>query len=59
MDKIFERSSSFHMKYHTTGKFEFLFFSSFLLALTKILFWEDDWALGYHSMKFRDFPDVS
>ena len=22
-------------------------------------FWQEGWALGYHSMKFRDFPDIS
>ena len=42
MDKIFEISSSFRVKYRTTAKFLFLFFSSFLLVLTKFLFWEED-----------------
>ena len=50
--KIFEKMSGFHMKQRTTGKVQFLFFSSFLLALTKFLFWKEDWALGYNSMKF-------
>ena len=27
--------------------------------LTKLSFWQQDWALGYHSMKFRQFPDIS
>ena len=35
-----------------------LFFRSFLLILTKFLFWQEDWALGYHSMKFWDFPEI-
>ena len=35
----------------------FLFFKSFLLVLTK--FWQDDWALRYHSMAFRHFPGTS
>ena len=50
--KIFETSSSFHVKYRTKGKFLFLFSSSFLLVLTKFKFWEVRWALGYNSMKF-------
>ena len=50
--KIFEINSSFHVKQHTTGKVQFLFFSSFLLVLTKFSLWEEDWALGYNSMKF-------
>ena len=33
--KIFETNSSFHVKQHTTGKVQFLFFSSILLVLTK------------------------
>ena len=48
-------SSSFHVKYWTTGKFQFQFFGSLLLVLTKFLFREKDWALGYNSMKFWDF----
>ena len=38
MDKIFETISSFHVKQHTTGKVQFLLFSSFLLVLTKFSF---------------------
>ena len=38
MDKIFETISSFHVKQHTTGKVQFLLFSSFLLVLTKSSF---------------------
>ena len=29
-----------------------LFFKSFLLAETKILFWQENWALGYRFMGF-------
>ena len=49
--KMFETKSSFHVKQYTMGKVEFLIFSSFLLVLTKFSFWEEDWALGYTSMK--------
>ena len=31
----------------------------FLLVLTKFLFCQGDWPVGYHSMKFRYFPDIS
>ena len=57
--KIFETKSSFHVKQRSTRKVQFLFFSSFLLVLTKYSFWEEDWALGYNSMKFGDFSDIS
>ena len=57
--KILETNSSFHVKWGTTGKVYFLFFKSFLLALTKFSFWQEDWALGYHSMNFRHFPNIS
>ena len=43
--KIFEANSSFD--------------KSFLLVLTEFLFWQMDWVLGYHSMEFWDFPDIS
>ena len=54
----FGANSSFPVKYRTAGRFQFLSFSNFLLVLTKFLFWEEDWTLGYNSMKFRDFPDL-
>ena len=34
-------------------------FGTFLLVLTKFLFWQGDMALGYHSMDFRHFPNTS
>ena len=55
--KIFETNSSFHVKQRTMGKIQFLFFKSFLLALTKFLIWQGDWVLGYHSIKCRYSPD--
>ena len=51
-DKIFDKNSSFHVKSRTTGKVQFLFSRSLLLALTKFSFWEEDWALSYTSTKF-------
>ena len=40
--KIFETNSSFHLKYSTTGKVQFLFFRRFLLVLTKFSFRVED-----------------
>ena len=34
-------------------------FNSFSLVLTKFSLWQENWALGYHSMGFRHFPDIS
>ena len=57
--KIYETNTNFHVTYRTTGKVQFLFLKNVLLALTKFSFWSGDWALGFHSMKFRHFPDIS
>ena len=27
-------------------------------GIEKKLFWEEDWALGYNSIKFLDFPGI-
>ena len=51
-DKIFEKNSSFHVKQRTTGKLQFLFSRRLLLVLTKFSFWEENWPLGYTSIKF-------
>ena len=57
--KISETNSSFYVKWRATGKVQFLFLKSFLLVLTKLSFLRGDWTLSYHSMKFRQFPDIS
>ena len=51
-DKIFEKNSSFHVNWCTTGRVQFLFSKSLLLVLTKSFLGEEDWVLGYTSMKF-------
>ena len=58
-DKIFEKISSYPVKYRTTGKVQILFSRSLLLVLTKLSFWEEDWALGYTSMKFWHYFELS
>ena len=40
------------LKQRPKGKVQILFFKNFLLVLTRFSFWEEDWALGYNSMKF-------
>ena len=47
-------ASSFHVKWQTTEKIELQFFKRLLLVLKKIWYWEEDWALVYHFMKFWD-----
>ena len=49
--KIYEANFNVSVKQRTTGKVQFQFLNSFLLVLTKFSFWEEDWALGYNSMK--------
>ena len=46
MTKAFETSSSFQVKWGTTGKVQFLFFKGFFLVLIKFSFLGGDWALG-------------
>ena len=45
--------------YRTAGKVSSLFLKSFLLVSTKLSFLQADWALGYHSMAYGQFPDIS
>ena len=34
-------------------------FQGILLVVTKFLFWDEDWALGYNFIKFLYFHDMS
>ena len=58
MEGGFEASSSFHVKYGSMGKVQFLFFKMLLLVLKKLSFWAENWAQSYNSMKLWDFPDI-
>ena len=40
-------------------KFDFYFQGVFLLVLTKFSFWEEDWAIGYNSMEFWHYSELS
>ena len=57
-ENISETNSGFHVKERTTWKVLLLFFETFLLVLSKFLFWQGECALGYHFSKFRDFLNV-
>ena len=39
--------------------FNFCFARTFILALTKLSFWQGDWALSSHFVGFRHFPHIS
>ena len=34
-------------------------FQELFVSINKISFWQEDWALGYHSMKFRHLSGIS
>ena len=57
--KIYETNFSVSVKERTTGKVQFQSLNSFLLVLTKFSFWEEDWALGYNSVKIWDLLNIS
>ena len=59
MVELFETNATFLVKYNTTGKASFLFLMSISLVLTKFLFWDEDWSLGYNSMTFYTFSDIA
>ena len=54
--KISNTNPSFHVKQRE--KLTSYFLRVFFLLLTKPSFCQADWALGYHSMKCRQFPDI-
>ena len=56
--KIDETNFSVSVKQHTTGKVQFQFLNTFTLVLTKFSFWEENWALGYSSMKIWDLLNI-
>ena len=56
---IYETNFSASVKMFTTGKVQFQFLNSVLLALAKFSFWEEDWALGYNSMKIWELLNIS
>ena len=56
--KISETNSCFRVRYCNTGKVLLLFLGTFLLVLTKLSFWQGEWTLGYHFLKFRHFANI-
>ena len=57
--KKFETNASSPVKELTTGKVWFPFFGRFLLESTKFPIFLRNLALGYPSMKFRHFTNIS
>ena len=60
---MFEANFSFYVRQCTMGRVQFSLSGCFVLVLAKLSFcvWggdEGDWALGYNSMKFREFFDI-
>ena len=58
LGKIYETNFSVSVKQGTTRKVQFQFLNNFSLVLTKFSFWEEDWALGYNSMKIWDLLNI-
>ena len=42
-----------------SGKSLISVFQEFIASINKLSFWRGGWALGYHSMRFRHFLDIS
>ena len=55
--KISETNSNFQLKWRTTRKISI--FQEFSSSINKLSFWQRGWTLGYHSVRFRQFPDIS
>ena len=51
--------SGFCVERSTARKVLLLFSGLFLPVLAKFSFWRGEWALGYHFMEFRRFPNIS
>ena len=57
---IFGSGSSFRVGWRTVGGGVGVVFSGiFPLVLARVSFWRGCWALGYRSMGFRHFPNIS
>ena len=58
IEKAYETDSSIHVK-KRYGKTLISVFSSSALVSKNFSVWREEWALGYNSMNFRDFPNLS
>ena len=58
---LFGTGSSFRVGWRTVGggRVGFVFFGIFPLVLAKVSFWRGCWAVGYRSVGFRHFPNIS
>ena len=57
--RISETNSNFHVKWRITERVIMLLCGTSLLVLAKFSFWQGEWALGYHFLEFRQFPNNS
>ena len=55
--KISETNFNLQLKWRTTRKISV--FQELSSSINKLSFWQKGWALGYHSIRFRQFPDIS
>ena len=49
--KLYETNFSVSGKQGSAGKVQFQFLNTFLVVLTKLSFYEEDWAIGHNFMK--------
>ena len=56
---LFGTGSSFRVGWRAVGGVGFVFFGIFPLVLAKVSFWRGCWAVGYRSVGFRHFPNIS
>ena len=56
---IFGSGSSFRVGWCTVEGVGVVFSGIFPLVLARVSFWRGCWALGYRSMGFRHFPNIS
>ena len=59
LDKIFRQTVVFMWTSTLRQKFSFYFFQEFSASIDKIFILGGNWALGYTSLKFWDFLDIS
>ena len=57
--KVFGADSAFRLGWCTTGVVQFSAFQWFLLGLGEFWFWRGYCILGYRSVGFGHFPDIS
>ena len=52
--QIFETNSSYSREITQYGKSLISVFQEFFASINKVFIWQGDWALGYHSIRFKN-----